>query len=261
MKIPFSKYHGAGNDFILIDNRNLFWKPSRNEIFRLCHRHFGIGADGLILLEDSVGFDFGMVYYNSDGNESTMCGNGGRCITSFAASLGIITNKAHFYAIDGEHVSEIISSNGSITMVRLKMKDVTKVKLSDDNFIIDTGSPHFVTFKKDVKKIDVVIEGRKIRYSQEYLPDGINVNFVEVMGDNLYVRTYERGVEDETLSCGTGVTASAIAAHLKFPEQMSLINVNTKGGELSVSFQVDEGQFTEVWLQGPVEVVYSGITP
>ena len=258
MNIPFSKYHGAGNDFILIDNRRLQWNPEQKEVAFLCDRHFGIGADGLILLGEAPGYDFGMTYYNSDGNESTMCGNGGRCITAFAGSLGLITAHARFSAIDGAHLANIIFNSSSLFQVRLKMKDVEKIDRANEDLILNTGSPHYVIFTKDVDQMDVVKEGRKIRNSPPFVSHGINVDFVEVFDDHLYVRTYERGVENETLSCGTGVTAAAIAFALNRKEIDGLIKVTTLGGELNVSFSQNGGSFTNVWLEGPAERVFQG---
>lgn len=211
MTFEFYKYHGTGNDFILIDNRlNDF--PVSNEVIRnLCDRNTGIGADGLILLSYKDGYDFEMNYFNSDGNSATMCGNGGRCAVAFANKLRIINNKTIFSAIDGAHRAEILKDNDCGMIVKLDMQDVKKTETLDEAFIIDTGSPHYINFVKNVSEIDVIAEGRKIRNNERFVPGGINVDFVEENNNTLFVRTYERGVENETLSCGTGVVASAIA--------------------------------------------------
>ena len=205
MKIQFYKYHGTGNDFILIDNRKKEINLDTHQIAMLCDRHFGIGADGLMMLENAAGYDFRMVYYNSDGNESTMCGNGGRCITAFAHKLGLIENHASFVAIDGVHHAKINADKN----ISLDMIDVTNIEHYEDHLILNTGSPHYITWVKDTDKVDVFYEGRKIRNHERFQPKGININFVQRLNDGIKVRTYERGVENETLSCGTGVTAAA----------------------------------------------------
>jgi len=256
MKIKFDKYQGAGNDFILLDNReNDYGKITTDQVKRMCSRHFGIGADGLMLLNKKENFDFEMIYYNADGNEGSMCGNGGRCIVQFASALGIKKNEYLFSATDGTHKAEIDLDKE----VSLKMNDVDDVKFSLDYYVLNTGSPHYVQFVKNVENIDVVAEGRKIRYNKEFAKEGINVNFVEVLGDDaIYVRTYERGVEDETLSCGTGVTASAlVAAHNEIG--FNRVEVKTKGGNLSVEFErKSESKFENIWLCGPANFVFSG---
>jgi len=256
VRIPFYKYHGTGNDFIIIDNRNLLFIGGKELISNLCDRHFGIGADGLLLLQEKKPYDFEMVYYNSDGKEATMCGNGGRCITAFAHKMGICNENVKFVAADGEHIANIIDHDNEIDRISLKMSDVKEVELSENVFILNTGTPHFVTFVDDVKKIDVFSSGRAIRYNQRFAEKGINIDFVEIHDNNLMVRTYEKGVEDETLSCGTGVTASAIAAsyknnHLKY-------SVQTKGGSLNVSFSRKGDFFTDIWLEGPAKLVFKG---
>jgi diaminopimelate epimerase len=208
MKIEFHKYQGTGNDFILLDNReNVYGTLTTKQVHFLCSRRFGIGADGLMMLNNKPGFDFEMKYFNADGNEGSMCGNGGRCILKFATMLGIKREKYNFIAADGTHEAEIDLSGE----VRLKMKDVKGVEYSYTHYILDTGSPHYVKNVRDVLLVDVVNEGRTIRNSKEFEEKGVNVNFVETLNDDtIYVRTYERGVEDETLSCGTGVVASAL---------------------------------------------------
>jgi diaminopimelate epimerase len=256
--LAFYKYQGTGNDFILIDNRNGHFVPQTAVIARLCHRRFGIGADGLIALNKVQGYDFGMRYYNSDGNESTMCGNGGRCIVAFADYLSLAPLKCRFLAADGVHTGNVLSTEGNSSLVRLSMNDVGSYRKLGNDFILNTGSPHFVRFCEDVDKIDIVKEGRAIRYLDDFQPGGINVNFVEKEQDRIYVRTYERGVEDETLSCGTGITASSLAyAALKGSEK-GVVRVMTKGGNLSLSFRKKEDGFSEIYLEGPAVRVYEG---
>lgn len=256
MKIKFDKYQGAGNDFILVDNRkNTFDKITVEQVKKMCNRRFGIGADGLILLNNKEGFDFEMIYFNADGKEGSMCGNGGRCITQFASTLGIKKNKYLFSAVDGIHKAEINLEKE----IKLQMGDVKDIQFSLDHYVLDTGSPHYVKYIKGIEGYDVVTEGRKIRNSKEFAKKGINVNFVETLSeDKIYVRTYERGVEDETLSCGTGVTASAlVAAHND--NGFNRVEVKTGGGNLSVEFnKKSENEFVDIWLCGPATFVYSG---
>ncbi|MEP6927507.1 MAG: diaminopimelate epimerase [Ginsengibacter sp.] len=256
MKIEFYKYQGTGNDFILLDNReNLYGNMTTKQIHFLCNRRFGVGADGLMMLNNKAGFDFEMKYFNANGNEGSLCGNGGRCMLKFASMLGIKKTKYNLSAADGIHEAEI-DLNGE---VRLKMNDVKGVEYFYTHYILDTGSPHYVKNVGDVMKVDVVHEGRTIRNSKEFAEEGINVNFVETLDDDtIYVRTYERGVEDETLSCGTGVTASAlISAHND--NGFNRVEVKTSGGGLSVEFEkVSEKEFRNIWLCGPAELVYKG---
>lgn len=253
MKLNFFKYQGTGNDFILVDNRKESFNPNTKLIKNLCDRRFGIGADGFILLENHDAYDFQMVYFNSDGKPSSMCGNGGRCIVQFAHDLGVIKKETTFYAIDGEHDAYL--KNG---LVHLKMIDVEEIEEKKGNFFMNTGSPHYVKFVKEVKKYEVFDEGRKIRYNDRFKKKGTNVNFVEKLGKNkIFVRTYERGVEDETYSCGTGVTASAIAASLA--GMTGPVQVLTLGGELCVSFKKSKkNQYNEVYLIGPARRVFTG---
>lgn len=252
--IHFYKYQGAGNDFILIDNRTQGTALHTEQIALLCHRRFGIGADGLMLLEAAEGHDFRMVYYNADGRESTMCGNGGRCITAFARHLGIIGDKAFFVAIDGEHHAQFTGEN----IVALEMNDVHEIQHFDNFSILNTGSPHYVVWTDDVAQTDVVHQGREIRNRDKFAPNGINVNFAQVIESGLYVRTYERGVEDETLSCGTGVTACAIAASKDQTGAFST-DILTPGGKLNVSFTKDTpGSAIDVVLTGPAGFVFEG---
>ena len=258
MNIKFFKYQGTGNDFIMIDDRiSLF--PSENNtllIEKLCHRRFGIGADGLILLQKHDSADFTMKYYNSDGRESSMCGNGGRCIAQFAKDLNLVNDRAMFYAVDGYHEADY--QNG---IVSLLMKDVDSIeKRSDNEFVLNTGSPHYVVFSDvDIDSLDIVGLAKKIRYNDEFAKEGINVNFVNIISENeLKVRTYERGVEDETYSCGTGVTASVLAYSQRNLISGKPINVQTFGGTLSVKYTTNEHLFKQVYLQGPALRVFEG---
>lgn len=254
--IPFFKYHGTGNDFILLDNRdNRFNELDASTIKHWCDRHRGIGADGLMLLNTSDAYDFHMVYFNADGNESTMCGNGGRCIVRFAEDLGIHRERYQFTAIDGLHEAERLSDG----TIRLKLNASDAPTPLNQDWIIHTGSPHLVCLVDDVQKTDVKNSGAAIRYSEPFRQAGINVNFVQVINSNqLKVRTYERGVEDETLSCGTGVTASALSFRT-FEPGPHRIDVDTPGGSLRVDFiHETHGGFSEVWLTGPVTFVFRG---
>lgn len=255
MKYTFFKYQGTGNDFVIIDNRqNSFDRTNAKFIAHLCDRRFGIGADGLILLENHDKVDFKMVYFNADGNESSLCGNGGRCITAFASFLGIIDKSATFEAIDGLHKS-IIKNN----VIKLQMKDIDQINNYANHVFLDTGSPHYVTMSQKIEDLDVKQEGSKIRYSQDYNEEGINVNFVEKINDEVFaMRTYERGVEDETLSCGTGVTAVALAMNYIGETEKNLITLQTKGGDLQVSFEKQGDSYVNVWLIGPATQVYKG---
>ena len=256
MQITFYKYHGTGNDFILIDNRKLKVKLNTKQIAHLCHRRFGIGADGLMLLQNKKGFDFEMVYYNSDGNESSLCGNGSRCMTAFAKSIGVMKkDKAKFLATDGEHEAEIKKD-----IISLHMNDVKKIETHSDYYYLSTGSPHYVKFTSGVKSTDIISEGRSIRYSDRFKKDGVNVNFAEKNGKGIFVRTYERGVENETLSCGTGVTACALASAVKgISTAENSCKISTLGGELTVHFRRGKGNsFSDIWLEGPAAFVFKG---
>jgi diaminopimelate epimerase len=256
MKVKFYKYQGAGNDFILIDNREqISQELTVQHIKKMCDRHFGIGADGLMLLNEKEGFDFEMIYFNADGNEGSMCGNGGRCIVQFASNVGIKKNEYTFSAIDGVHKAEIDLDK----KVSLQMKDVSGVDFSLDHYVLNTGSPHYVRFVSSAEDVNVFSEGHKIRNSKEFAEKGINVNFVQTLDDDhIFVRTYERGVENETLSCGTGVTASALmAAHND--NGFNHVDVKTKGGNLSVEFdKISDSEFKDIWLSGPATFVFSG---
>lgn len=253
--IKFFKYQGTGNDFILIDDRELVFPVKKEIMAALCHRRFGIGADGLILLQLADGYDFRMVYFNADGGEGSMCGNGGRCVVKFAHDLGLFASETSFIAVDGAHDASV---NGD--QIRLKMSPVADIYHEEQYDFMNTGSPHYVTYVADLKATDVVEEGRSVRYGDKFGPlGGTNVNFIEILTpNNLRVRTYERGVEDETYSCGTGVTACALSAHLK-EGWASPIAVETEGGNLQVEFQpLANEQFDEIYLIGPAKRVFTG---
>ena len=258
-KIKFWKYQANGNDFIIVDNRDGNILLSDEQIQRLCDRHYGIGADGFISVNSSDIFDFEMRYYNSDGKISSMCGNGGRCAAMFAYLHEIAAARMKFVAFDGQHEAIIEDSlDQHICDVSLSMADVNEVHKSESFYFLNTGSPHYVEFVAHVAELDVVREGRKTRQSERFMPDGTNVNFVELRDESLFVRTYERGVEDETLSCGTGVTASAIAAYYITGKTSSVIH--TTGGEFVVNFKHHQGDsFTGIWLRGPAEFVFKGV--
>jgi diaminopimelate epimerase len=265
MKLLFNKYQGTGNDFILIDNRKEIFNGNKELIKNLCDRRFGIGADGLILLNKSEGDQLEMIYYNSDGNESTMCGNGGRCFVAFAKRLGMITKSTLFNAIDGMHQAAIIQEGEidkkqAVMNVKLGMKNVNDIEQGSDYIFMDTGSPHYVLKVEDVSKINVVEEGRKIRYNDRFKDNGTNVNFIQMKDNCLMVRTYERGVEDETLSCGTGVTAAALAADCwNLFNTEGLYKINTMGGELMVHYRRVGNNFEDVYLEGPATFVFEGV--
>ena len=252
MIIEFYKYQGTGNDFIIIDDREQFFDiKDQSLIAALCERKMGIGADGLILLQNHDEYDFKMVYFNSNGEQSSMCGNGGRCIVAFANMLEIISDETTFVAVDGIHQAKIAQDD-----VLLKMNDVKKIESMNDGLFLDTGSPHYVKMVDDLNNINVAKEGRLIRNSEPFKKKGVNVNFVSFDSD-LQVRTYER-VEDETLSCGTGVVAVAIAMHYANLSIDNIIEVKARGGVLLVSFETFKGVYRNVWLSGNVSMVYGG---
>lgn len=257
--IPFFKFQGTGNDFVMIDQRTKKYirKKDTTLIKKICDRRFGIGADGLILLENCKGYDFRMIYFNADGRESSMCGNGGRCIAAFANQLGIVKSKCHFLAIDGPHEALIKKDN----WVELKMSDVKDIEIGQDYFLMNTGSPHYVVFVEDIDDINVFENGQAIRYSSRFKKEGVNVNFVERTKENIIVATYERGVEDETLSCGTGVTAAAIANFLKKSNRRKKqhTSIQSKGGNLAVRFEPKgKKAASNIWLCGKAELVFDG---
>jgi diaminopimelate epimerase len=260
LTIRFTKYQATGNDFILIDNRSGEIKLSKEQIVRTCDRKFGIGADGLILIEPSPSSDFTVNYYNSDGSQS-LCGNGSRAAVHFAAQLSLLKDKTVFDAYDGKHEASLITPE----IIRLRMNDVSSIQPHDNDVFLHTGSPHFIRFVKEISNYPVYEEGKSIRYGDDFKPDGTNVNFVELLPANtIFVRTYERGVENETLSCGTGVTAAALAASRK--GYTSPISIKTLGGELSVEFKTrqaglpaeEAGAFTDIFLIGPAKKVFEG---
>ena len=256
MQIEFYKYQGTGNDFVMIDNRsNFFPKDNIQLIARLCDRRFGIGGDGLILLENDTETDFKMVYYNSDGNQSSMCGNGGRCLVAFAKKLNVIQDNTTFIATDGVHHASV-ADNG---IVSLQMIDVPEVKITPDYVFMNTGSPHHIQLVEDLEHYNVKENGASIRYGELYGKQGSNINFVKKIDETTFsLRTYERGVEDETLACGTGATAVAIAMNVLGETKANSIDLNVEGGKLVVSFDKKDGKFTNVFLKGPAEFVFKG---
>lgn len=250
----FYKYQGAGNDFVVIDNRTSNFDGNNNKLIEfLCHRRFGVGADGLMTMEKAESYDFKMTYYNADGFEASMCGNGGRCIVAFAKKLGIIEQEANFLAADGPHQA-IIDHD----LVDLQMSDVKQIDTLADGYFLNTGVPHLVHFVDDLHVIDVNIEGRQLRYDARFQPEGTNVNFVKKAGDQLTVYTYERGVESETLACGTGITASALSAAYSEGKTEGKYYIQAKGGNLEVKWKTNGVQFVNIWLKGPAELVYKG---
>lgn len=250
-QITFYKYQATGNDFILVDDRENTFPVTQEVINNLCDRKFGIGSDGLILIRDAESADFTMVFYNPDGSQS-LCGNGSRCAVQFAAKLGLITGECTFIAFDGIHEAEVLSDG----RVQLGMHDVQNVRQYEDGMFVDTGSPHLIRYVRDIDDIDVYGRGREIRYNDTFKEKGININFVELESDGICVRTYERGVENETLSCGTGVTAAALASFNK--GKHSPVKVRTKGGNLEVSFDWQDGIFFNIHLTGPAKEVFRG---
>jgi diaminopimelate epimerase len=253
MIIEFYKYQGTGNDFIMIDDREKEFDLTDNHLIAaLCERRMGIGADGLILLREHDTLDFEMIYFNADGKQSSMCGNGGRCIIAFAQMLEMIENKTTFMAIDGQHKGRLMDDG-----IYLQMQDVKEIEGVGDGLVLNTGSPHYIQMVDELEYIDVNKQGRKIRNSAPFKKEGINVNFVLDASD-LQVRTYERGVEAETLSCGTGVVATAIAMHYANCIEETLVNVKTKGGELTVSFEEFNGSYRNIWLSGEASMVFAG---
>lgn len=255
MQLQFYKYQGTGNDFVILDGMSAEYQLTTEQVALLCDRKFGIGADGLMILAPSEHSDFKMVYYNSDGNQSTMCGNGGRCLVMFANHQGYVDSVTTFEAIDGDHKAKILE-NG---IVELEMIDVEAVECNDPVYVLDTGSPHYIKFVEE-SDVDIVGFGKSIRYGERFKADGINVNLVKEEGEGISIRTYERGVEDETLSCGTGVTAAAISAVMKSDKMgAQRIPVKAVGGNLYVKLErTGEQSFNNIWLCGPAEKVFDG---
>lgn len=258
MVIPFYKFDGAGNDFVVVDNRKGEYVLDEQEIARICHRRFGVGADGLMTLENDGSavqtYDFVMKYYNSDGRLGSMCGNGGRCIAAFAHILGM-GNNLHFKGYDGSHDAEIVmwDEKQKLGIVKLGMRNVAtgEIRRCLDGWFLDTGSPHYVQRVSDLNHFDVVREGRRIRNIAEEFPEGTNVDFVEDLPDGrLFVRTYERGVEDETWACGTGVTACSIVTGNH--------SIVTRGGDFKVTFDATGENYVNVNLIGPVSLNFIG---
>ena len=252
MNLTFYKYQGTGNDFVMIDNRTKIFPKEKTAIFsKISDRHFGIGADGIILIENDEKFDFKMIYYNADGSQ-TFCGNGARCAVAFAKRLQIIDKKTNFIAVDGPHFAEINED-----IISLKMIDVHEVIVNENSVFAYTGTQHHVELVEELDTYPVFEHGKKIRYS--YKDPGANVNFAQQIDDTTFrVRTYEKGVENETLACGTGVTAVAIAMHKTKKTKGNVIALPVEGGNLEVSFQEQNGQYTNVFLKGPAEFVFSG---
>lgn len=260
MILSFQKYQATGNDFIMIDDRERTFDIQNSSLIqKLCNRRFGIGADGLIVLRSEPEIDFRMIYFNADGYEGSMCGNGGRCATAFANILFPDKSEYTFKAFDGLHRAKILSAKNDGFVISLGMNDVQTPLDFEQDVVLNTGSPHYVNFVQDAGMIDVNHLGRGIRNSEPYLRDGINVNFVEVHADSITVRTYERGVEEETLSCGTGVTASAIAAHFKQLINIEEVSVFTRGGELKVNFKKNGEGYKEISLIGEAHPVFQGV--
>lgn len=255
-KIAFYKFHGAGNDFIMINLFGCKINLKASDIAHLCDRHLGIGADGLITIEPFQDVDFRMIYYNSDGFEGSMCGNGGRSAAAFAFFEKITGAKSEFLAFDGVHQSFVKQTDEQLFDVEITMKNVENWELADQSLIVNTGSPHYVLKTDKLSDFDVYSNGKRIRYDERFGPKGINVNFMELIGDQIHLRTYERGVENETLSCGTGVTAAAIAASLWYKKDE--VCITTKGGVLKVSLTKSKHGFTDIVLKGPVEMVFKG---
>lgn len=255
MQIIFQKYHGTGNDFILLDNRKGEYNSlSHPDIKLLCDRHFGIGADGLILLENSDSHDFFMRYFNADGYEGSMCGNGGRCTVLFAYRLGIIQKNTIFEATDGVHFATVDNE-----VIHLKMNDVLHIEQFNHHCFLNTGSPHHVEWVQNIEQFPVYETGREKRYGAPYFEKGSNINFVEKKHDGSFtLRTYERGVENETLSCGTGATATAIALFETGKIAQNTVVLNVLGGKLEVCFRKENNIYTDVWLKGSATFVFEG---
>lgn len=256
MILKFSKYQGTGNDFILVDDRKKQFQPGHDLISHICDRRFGIGADGLLILRNKEGVDFEMVYYNADGSPATFCGNGSRCMVAFAMSLGLNKGNFRFLAADGLHTASIEVIGENEAQVRVSMIDPVIYTHDDDHTFLNTGTFHYVKFVNDPDAVDIMQTAPAIRFDRKYAPSGTNVNFVSIRGNKLYVRTYEKGVEAETLSCGTGVTAAAVATALSTGE--TDLKIHTKGGDLRVTFNKVGEKFSDVFLEGPAIKVFEG---
>jgi len=257
MKIHFYKYQGTGNDFVILDNRDGAYSDlTQQQVNFICHRRFGVGADGLMLLNKKEGYDFEMIYFNADGRPGSMCGNGGRCMVKLIYHMGVHKSNYNFLAVDGAHEARLDEDG----IVSLKMQNVDSIEMHHNDFILDTGSPHYVKNVPDVMHLDVVKKGKEIRYSKEFEKKGINVNFVERLSDidKIIVRTYERGVENETWSCGTGVTAAALVCYHN-ENGFNDVEVQTPGGWLNVEFdRIENNKYVNIWLCGPAEKVFEG---
>ena len=259
MKIKFSKYHGAGNDFVIIDNRSDSYHLSAKQIAQICNRRTGVGADGLMLLQNSYEADFEMIYYNNDGHTAAMCGNGGRCITAFAKKLGIITNETCFKAGDDIHTATVQHWDGISGVVKIAMNIVEQPRPCLDGFFVNTGVPHYVQQVADIASYDVFSNGKALRNDPTFAPTGTNVDFIGMTDGRLFVRTYERGVEGETLSCGTGVTATALVWDLMNGKTLADVAIRTLGGDFCVSFYRDaDGSYSDVLLEGPATFIFDG---
>lgn len=258
--MKFQKFQANGNDFILINEFVESSNLNSGNIKKLCDRHYGIGADGIMLLKPSDEYDFEMLFFNSDGNKAEMCGNGGRCIAAMAFIEKIAREKMCFNAPDGVHNAVI--EKEIIPLIKyyiaLKMVDVNKIEKFNGYYFLNTGVPHYVEFVHDIDKLNVFERGRSIRFDKQFGPKGTNANFVEIRDDEIFVRTYERGVENETLSCGTGVTAAAIASFIEFGKKDLIIKTN--GGDFRVDFDQKEHGFSNIWLKGPAEKIFTGET-
>lgn len=260
MKLEIHKYEGAGNDFVIIDSRGRQVPDHKEFIAALCHRRFGIGADGVMILADDSQVDFAMRYFNADGSEATLCGNGSRCISLFARHCGIVEDDFAFRAVDGIHRARFVDIRGEAATVCVEMMPVGKIETLMDGWFLDTGSPHYVTLCPDVSKIDVPLLGRELRYMPQLEPyNGANINFMQIAGpDQIRLRTYERGVEDETLACGTGSVAAALTASM-LNEGIDQVTVHAVGGDLSVNFRhLPDGGFDRITLTGPARRVFTG---
>ncbi|HPE86506.1 MAG: diaminopimelate epimerase [Bacteroidales bacterium] len=254
----FKKFHGAGNDFILINGMENRISLSTEEIAALCHRRTGIGADGMILIRPAEDADYRMHYYNSDGREASMCGNGGRCAAAFAYNCELAGTEQRFIGPDGTHLAKILGVEQESYRVQLELREVSELVKGPGYYLLDTGSPHYVSFGHNLNTMDIVSQARKIRFSSQFAPEGLNINFAEEKNGKLFVRTYERGVEEETLSCGTGVTAAALAYAEKMQLTQGVVSILTRGGDLQVSFIKEEGHYRKIQLIGPAIQVFEG---